>query len=127
MTAVPLAFLLDEHLRGDLWDLIRDHNRSSPFTIDAVRIGDPPDLPLGTKDPQIILWAEANNRIILSLDFRTMPGHFNDHMAAGRHSPGVALLKPSADGQEIVSYLELAAHAAEPYEFADMVRVIPEP
>jgi len=123
---MPLAFLLDEHLRGGLWDLIQDHNRFSAFAIDAVRIGDMPDLPLGTKDPEVLIWAEANNRIILSRDFRTMPNHFDDHMAAGRHSPGVALLKPSADGQEIVSYLELAAHAAEPYEFADMVRVIPE-
>ena len=124
---MPLTFLLDEHLRGDLWDMIQTHNQGGGSPIDAGRVGDPPDRPLGSKDPEVLIWAEANGRIILSRDFRTMPGHFNDHMAAGRHSPGVALLKPSASLGETLSYLELAAHVAEAYEFADAVRVIPEP
>lgn len=123
---MPLAFLLDENLRGDLWELIQVHNQSGGLPIDAERVGDPADLPLGSKDPAILIWAEANGRIVLSRDFRTMPRHFNDHLAAGRHSPGVALVRRSATLHEIVSYLEVAAHAAEPYEFADAVRVIPE-
>ena len=123
---MPLAFLLDEHLRGNLWDFIQTHNQAGSLVIDAERIGDTPDLPLGTKDPVVLVWAEQHGRIILSRDFRTMPGHFNDHLAAGRHSPGVALLRPSASLAEIVSYLAVAAHAAEAYEFADAVRVIPE-
>ncbi len=123
---MPLAFLLDEHLRGDLWDHVQSHNRASDLLIDAERIGDPRDLPLGTKDPEVLIWADENERIVLSRDFRTMPGHFEVHYAAGRRSPGVALLRPSASLQEIVSYLAVATYAAEAYEFADAVRVIPE-
>ena len=127
MRVMPLAFLLDEHLCGDLWLAIQSHNRHSAYPIDAVRVGDPIDLPLGSKDPDILIWAERNDRIVLSRDFHTMPGHLSDHLAAGRHSPGVALLRPSADAVDMISYLELAAYVCEGYEFADAVRVIPEP
>ncbi|MBX9581887.1 MAG: hypothetical protein K2X87_16405 [Gemmataceae bacterium] len=123
---MPLAFVLDEHLRGDLGAAIRTHNQAGGLPIDAVCVGDPPDLPLGSKDPAILLWAEARGRIVVSRDFRTMPGHLLDHLAAGRRSPGVALLRPSAWITEVVAYLEVVAHAAEAYEFADAVRVIPE-
>jgi hypothetical protein len=123
---MPLAFLLDEHLRGDLWDHIRAHNAGGGPPIDAERVGGPPDLPRGSKDPAILIWAEENGRIVVSRDFSTMPGHFVAHSAAGRHSPGLALLRPSATYPEIVSYLEAASYACEPYEFADAVRVIPE-
>lgn len=122
---MPLAFPLDEHLR-DLLLAIRAHNRGGGRPVDAVGVGEPPDLPFGSSDPDFLVWAEAHGRIVVSRDFRTMPGHLLDHLAAGRRSPGVALLRPSAWITEVVAYLEVAAHAAEPYEFADAVRVIPE-
>src|SRR5438128_2200982 len=46
-----LLFLLDEHLRGPLWPAILRHNAQGGLLIDAVRVGDPPDLPLGSDDP----------------------------------------------------------------------------
>lgn len=90
---MPLTFLLDEHLRGDLWDYIVAHNAGGGSPIDAVRVGDPPDLPRGSADPDILIWAVAHGRIVVSRDFRTMPGPLAAHLAAGRHSPGLALLR----------------------------------
>jgi hypothetical protein len=51
----PLGFVLDEHLRGPLWDAIQAHNakpRAEPIL--AFRVGDLPDLPLGMDDPEIL-------------------------------------------------------------------------
>ncbi len=42
-----IRFVLDEHLRGPLWAAIQRHNLSASLPIDAVRVGDPPDLSLG--------------------------------------------------------------------------------
>ena len=69
---MPLAYVLDEHLRGSLWPAILQHNRTSPHLIDATRVGDPSDLALGSSDPEILLWAERNGRILVSLDRKTL-------------------------------------------------------
>jgi len=121
------VFLLDENLRGDFWQAILSHNQSGRYPIDAARVGDPPDLPLGTPDPEILLWAERNGRILLTLDRNTMPAHFHAHLAAGRHSPGVMLIRPSATLAEVVDYLELVSEAGTPDDYADTIRFIPEP
>jgi hypothetical protein len=46
----PLRFVLDEHLRGVLFDAIDRHNQFSAFPLDVVQVGGPQDLPLGSKD-----------------------------------------------------------------------------
>jgi hypothetical protein len=51
---MPLAFLLDEHLRGPLWNAIQRHDLASPFRLDVARVGDPSDLPLGSDDDAIL-------------------------------------------------------------------------
>lgn len=70
-----IPFLLDEHLRGPLWSAIQRHNLRASSTNDAVRVGDPPDLPLGSQDEVILVWAERENRILVTEDVNTMPGH----------------------------------------------------
>jgi len=48
---MPLRYLLDENQRGVLWHVIQRHNARGIDPIDTVRVGDTPDLPLGTDDP----------------------------------------------------------------------------
>ncbi len=69
-----LRFLLDEHLRGPLWSAIVRHNALGGLAIDALRVGDVPDLPLGIDDLSILSWAE---------DVHTMPGHLANHQQSG--------------------------------------------
>ena len=40
-----------------------------------MRVGDRPDLPLQSTDPEILAWAEQAGRILLTYDESTMPGH----------------------------------------------------
>ncbi len=60
----PLGFVLDEHLRGPLWDAIQAHNAKPVAVPNLVsRAGDSPYLPLGMDDPDILQWAEQKDFI----------------------------------------------------------------
>ena len=61
----PHGFLLDEHLRGPLWEAIQAHNsRPEVEAIRAYRVGDWPAPSLGTDDPDLLLWAEREGRLL---------------------------------------------------------------
>lgn len=120
-----LRFLLDEHLRGPLWSAIQRHNTQGGLLIDAVRVGDPSDLPLGSVDPSILLWAERENRILITEDVRTMPGHLSDHLRAGHQSPGVFVVSIGFSIGQLLSYLELIAHAGDPVDYENTMIYIP--
>ncbi len=120
-----LRFVLDENCRGTLWDAIVDHNGRAYPTIDATRVGDPPDRPLGSLDPAILAWAEDQGRILVSLDKATLLRHLRDHLQAGRHSPGLFLLRPGARLVAIVASLAYIGEDGQPEEFADVFTFIP--
>jgi hypothetical protein len=70
-----------------------------------MRVGDPADLPLGSGDPALLLWAEREQRILVKHDPDTMPRHLADHLAAGRHSSGVFMIRPHRTLPQILSFL----------------------
>jgi hypothetical protein len=90
---MALGYPLDEHLRGVLWRAIQRHNAQGVNVLDVVRVGDPADLPLGSADPALLLWAEQHGRILISRDERTLPAHLATHLQAGHHSPGIFILR----------------------------------
>ena len=91
---MALTYVLDEQLRGPLWRALQQHNAGGVDVVDVVRVGDPPDLPLGTPDPDLLLWAEGTGRVLVTMDWNTMPGHLALHLQNGHHSPGIILLRP---------------------------------
>src|SRR6266446_4440988 len=108
---MPVAFVLDEHLRGNLWRAVLSHNTRSTFRIDVVRVGDPADLPLGTKDPDLLLWAATAGRIVVSRDEKTMKSHFATHVQVAGTSPGLLLIRNRATLRQVVDFLVVAACA----------------
>jgi hypothetical protein len=122
---MPLGFVIDEHLRGALLQAIHTHNARGGSFIDAVQVGDPDDLPLGSPDPDILSWAERAGRIVISQDYSTMRVHFDTHLQAARHSPGLLLLAPGSRLQAVVNMLEVIAHAGSPDDFLDQIYYIP--
>ena|SRR5437868_12569356 len=121
---MPLRFLVDENLRGPLWQAILRHNNRTDFAIDAVRVGDEKAPPLSASDTDLLLWAEHEDRIVISVDRSTMPMHFSDHLQAGHDSPGLILLRKSARIAQVVEFLSLAAHASEPEEWQNRIEYL---
>ncbi len=123
---MPLRFVLDESVRGGgFWQAIRVHNRGGVDAIDAVRVGDPADLPLGTPDPDVLLWAEREDRIFVTPDVRTAPNHLADHLAAGRSSPGIFLIRHGSQVPALVDLLAEVAHRSPGSAWKNRCEFIP--
>jgi Domain of unknown function (DUF5615) len=122
---MPLRFVLDENARGPIWDAVLAHKAKGITPLDIVRVGDPADIPLGTLDPEVLSWAEREDRILISYDKNTMPGHLNDHLLRGNNSPGVLIVRETVPLAEVVDYLVILAYASDPWEWADRVDFIP--
>jgi hypothetical protein len=121
MISLP-GFLLDEHLRGPLWEAIRAHNsRPGAVAIRAHRVGDWPAPSLGTDDPDLLLWAEREGCIMVSCDRQTMASFFWEHINSGRHLPGLILLPNGFSIPEVLEFLILTTHASEPDEWQDRI------
>ena len=120
-----LRFLLDEHLRGPLWQAIVRHNAQGGLPIDAARVGDAADLPLGSDDATILHWAQREDRILLTEDVHTMPGHLARHLQSGGHSPGVFVISTGFSMKKLVSHLELVAYAGEAHDYEDTIVYVP--
>jgi hypothetical protein len=97
---MPLRFVLDENQRGLLWRAVVRHNQSSAYPLDTVRVGDPPDLPLGAID-------------------------LADHLRAGHHSPGIFMRRRGSRLSQVVEHLALVAYASDDWEWQDRIEFIP--
>jgi hypothetical protein len=122
---MTLRYLLDEHLRGPLWRALQGHNAAGVAPVDVARVGDPADLPLGSLDPDILCRCEREGRVLVSHDYRSMPSHLAAHLKAGRHSPGVFLLRGGFSRSQIVNALVFYAHAGDPNFVRDRCEYIP--
>lgn len=123
---MALAYVLDEHLRrGALWQAFQQHNSAGSPVIDVVQVGDPIDLPLGSTDPDILLWTEKEDRVVVSRDRKTMLGHLVAHLQAGHHCPGLFIIRPKATIRQIVDYLAIAAYTTDPSVLRDRYTFIP--
>jgi hypothetical protein len=119
-----IQFLLDEDLRGQLWKACQTHNEESHLTIDVLRVGDAGAPPRGTKDPELLLWIEAHDRILVSRDKSTMPQHLKDHWDAGHSVLGVLLLRPKARLNSVLEYMVTIAHPTDATEWVNQLQYI---
>lgn len=121
---MALRYLLDENQRGTLWHVIQRHNARGIDPIDAVRVGDVPDLPLGSDDPEILRWAEREQRILVTFDKSSIGPHLSAHLAAGNHCPGIFMVSTHSNAVRIIEFLVLAAHASAPEEWRDWIKYL---
>ena len=123
---MPIAFVLDENLRGKpLWQAIRHHKPGGMPRVVATRVGDPTDLPLGSTDSDIVAWAAREDRVILTEDAATFPVALAAHLRLGLTSPGLFVIRPTATVAAILSWLELVTADDQPGQWRDKVIYIP--
>lgn len=122
---MSLRLLLDENIPARLRHAIDRHNLSGEYLLDAVHVGDFEDLPLGSDDSAILRWAEREDRILVTEDKKTMPVHLAAHLEAGRHTPGIFLVRRSTSVPVTVEFLTLASYESGPEEWRDRIEYIP--
>jgi hypothetical protein len=79
----------------------------------------------GLPDPAVLAIAAANGRILVTQDFQTMPLHFGNLLAQGRHSPGVLLISQRRATSAAIEALIPIWEASEESEWADRIVEIP--
>lgn len=67
-------------------EIVRGLRRRKP-AIDLVRAQDA--LPAGMPDPEVLAWAAAENRVLITNDRNTMVGFAHQRVAAGERVPGI--------------------------------------
>ena len=88
-------------------------------------VGDPGFPPKGTLDPEILLWCEENNLVLITNNRKSMPVHLTEHIAQGRHIPGVITLNPDMSVGETINELILIAEATLEDEYQDRIVYLP--
>ena len=63
--------------------------------------------------------------MVVSHDESTMKTHLADHLRAGRHCPGVFLIRKRSRLLDVVEFLVAAAYASEPADWRDQWFYIP--
>jgi predicted nuclease of predicted toxin-antitoxin system len=92
-------------------EIIRGLRRRRP-EIDLVRAQDA--LPEGTPDPEVLAWAAAENRILVTNDRNTIVGFAYRRVAAGEPVPGViATSNEQSIGSAIDDILLIAEYMSE--------------
>jgi hypothetical protein len=78
-----LRLASDADVNGDLISALR---RQLP-EVDLVRVQDA--LPMGVEDRQVLAWAAAEDRVLLTADRSTMIGFARERVSSGQHVPGL--------------------------------------
>jgi hypothetical protein len=116
-----IKFLLDEHVHPGIAEGLRKRLGE----VIVWRVGDPTAPPLGTPDPDILLWCEAHRFVLVTNNRASMPTHLAEHLEAGRHMPGILTLNPKMSIGEHIDELEYIWQVADPGEFDDVIWFLP--
>jgi len=114
-------FLLDEHIDH----VIQRQLRRLDSQVDVLVIGDPDAPPIGTPDPDILLWIEATGYILVTENRSTIPMHLSDHYADGRHIPGVLWIRPATPIGRVIEELYMIWYTSTADEYVDRALFIP--
>ena len=83
------------------------------------------EVPLeGLSDPVVLAIAASENRVLVSHDVTTLPGHFRQFVS-GRGSPGAILIPQQLAIGAAIENLLLVCDACEPRDLANQIRLIP--
>jgi|SRR5579872_3695116 len=79
----------------------------------------------GVPDPEVLALAAAQDRVLISHDFQTMPRHFGDFLQAGNFSPGVIVVPQRLPVGDAIEELVLIWAASDAEEWRNRILRIP--
>lgn len=114
-----LRLLADENFNQDI---LRGPRRRLP-SLDCV-IAQQTELQ-GAKDPALLDWAAAQQRILLTHDLKTIPKYAYERIAAGLPMPGILALASDLPIGQAIKELVLVIECSEQDEFDNRVTHLP--
>lgn len=114
-------FLLDENVSLNVQTQLKRLGNE----IVVLAVGDPDAPGKGTQDPEILLWLEANDFILVTENRRTMPEHLTRHYEEGHFVPGILWIRPRTSLGRIVETLFQLWLSSEHEQFLHRNEFIP--
>ena len=118
---MKVRFLLDENLSPRLKLAVLRLNAE----IDILRVGDEGTPRFGTLDPEILIYLQQSQRILLTDNRKSMPEHIDSHWANDGFIWGLFWLSPKATIREIAEDLILIWETTEAEEWKNQLIWIP--
>ncbi|WP_374688271.1 DUF5615 family PIN-like protein [Promineifilum sp.] len=118
---MTLHFLLDENISPKLRDAAL---RQYPH-LDVLRVGDPGCPPLQSPDDLILEYLVEAQRVLVTNNRKSMPGHVKRLEARGLTHWGIFRIRPRTTYQELIDALLLFNEASAPEEWVGAMRWIP--
>ncbi|MBO1347798.1 MAG: DUF5615 family PIN-like protein [Hormoscilla sp. GUM202] len=116
-----IHYLIDENLPP----LYREQLSRRQPDLTVWMVGDPGVPPKSTLDPEILIWCEVNNSILVTDNRTSMPVHLAEHLTQKRWSLGIFALRQKATIGKIIEDLILIARAGDPKDYPDRITYIP--
>jgi predicted nuclease of predicted toxin-antitoxin system len=118
---MTLQYLMDENVNPVYVNQLR--RRYLDLVVWA--IGEPNTPLKGTLDPEILLWCEVNNFILVTNNRTSMPVHLADYLNQNHHIPGIFILNPAMSIGETIEELIVLAECSLEAEYQDQIIHLP--
>jgi hypothetical protein len=118
---MALKYLMDENVIPAYAKQLR-RKRSDLVIWTVGSVGTPG---FGTLDPEILIWCEEHDFILVTNNRKSMPRHLVDHLAEGRHMPGIFLLNLDLSIGQNIDELILIADGSLDGEYQDQIIHLP--
>lgn len=118
---MSVRFLLDENISPRIRVAIQRHHPH----IDVLRVGDEGAPPFATLDPDILLYLEQTQRLLVTKNRASMPGHVAAHLANNGKHWGIFRVRPNTSVRSILQTLALVAEASQAEEWINQMWWIP--
>jgi hypothetical protein len=76
-------------------------------------------------DPDVLEWAAAQGRVLVTQDWNTMIGYARDRVRDGKPMPGLLVRGKGATIRQAVEDLEVIVCCGDPKDFKDQVKFLP--
>lgn len=120
---MTLKYLMDENVNPVYAAQLR---RRRPDLV-VWSVGEPSTPTWGTLEPEILIWCETHNFILVTNNRSSMPIHLTEHLAKNRHVPGILILNPEMSIGETILELILIADCSFDKEYVDRIVYLPIP
>lgn len=118
---MSIKYLLDEHLSPAYRSQLVRRNPEIVVRI----IGDLDAPPKGTLDPDILIWCEINEFILVTNNRKSMPRHLAEHLSSSRHIPGIFIVNLNQTIGQTIEELIMIAGASFEDEYQDRIEYLP--
>ncbi len=77
------------------------------------------------KDPELLLWASENERVLLTHDRKTMPKHFASLLEKGVELSGVCVVPRRLPIGQAIDELEIIIECSSADEWQNIIKILP--